>query len=174
MGLRQKAVEEAEKVLKERRLATEKERVKLQKLKDERVAIDRKKADAQAEFVKRMDKGGVNLGQEAERLQSFEKRCAVEAAAKDAEIKKQDQEVKRAESREQDAKYELNQRIKELEGIKEHKKEWERETKRQLEEEEERKLEDIAETMYSARQRKDAKISDERAKAAGGNDGEGS
>ncbi len=167
LGLRQKAVEEAERLLRERRLATERERQKLAKLKEERLEIDRRKAAAQDEFQKRLGQPGANIMMENERLVAYEKRCVVEAAAKDAEIRQQDAEVKRAESREQDAKFELNQRIKELEAIKEHKKEWEKETRRELEEAEERKLEEIGEVMHTTRERKEQRVQKERRDAHG-------
>lgn len=145
----QKAVGEAEKQVK-----LEKE--KLAKIQEERRQVDVRKAKATEDFSNNLMKPGINISEEADRHDWYQKAQDAEAVRLDGEVAKQKQQVRRAEGLLEDAKMTLEKARIDVEALVKHKEKWAKEIKRVELEKEQSALEELGEAMWLKQQREEA------------------
>jgi hypothetical protein len=150
---REREKDAAEKALLERQKELRAEQEKLKKIEEERRAVDRKKAKATEEFHAGLMKGGINIAEESDRHDWFQKAMDQEALRIDNEILKQKQAIRRAEQKVAEAREEVNKATIALEAMKKHKEKWIAQAKREAAEKEQAQADEVGETLWLQQQR---------------------
>ncbi len=157
----QKALNEAEKALKL-------EQEKLKAIQEERRQVDVRKAKATDDFQNNLMKPGINISEEADRHDWYQKAQDAEAARLDGEVQKQKQQVRRAEGLVEDAKLALENARIEVEALVKHKEKWAKQIKLEEMEKEQSALEELGEAMWLQQQREEAYRRQQSSGTAGG------
>ena len=145
---RERVKKEKEEAVLQARKALKQEEAKLEQIKEERRQVDVRKAKATDDFQNNMMKPGINIAEEADRHDWYQKAQDQEAVRLDEEVEKQKQAVRRAEQRVEDAKLEVQKAEIDVQALVKHKDKWAKQVKREEAEKEQAVLEELGEVMW--------------------------
>lgn len=146
LGVKEKRVDEAQRLVVERKSALEREEKKLKQLEEARDEVKR-------HYKKKLEqlRGALDEGETTDKilmmrqyLESVEEKLAIE----EDKVKKQKLQVEQAKTALEEAQQLWRERMKEVDKIKEHRKQWLFEAKRELEREEAKEQDELGSVMY--------------------------
>jgi putative cell wall-binding protein len=150
--VKQKRVEDAEKVVKEKQLALEKEQKKLAEREAERDKVKVHKKEKLQQLRDTMDKG--TTSPKIQQMKVYLKIVDEKLKVEEKKVKDQKEQVSIAEKNLAQAKLDLQHRRLELDKILVHQKDWEKEKHKELELIEGREQDELGSIIYSLHQRK--------------------
>lgn len=150
--VKQKRVEEAEKVVLEKKIALEKEQQKLAEREAERNKVKDHKKDKLQQLRDTMDQG--TTSPKIQQMKVYLKLVDEKLKVEEKKVKDQKEQVATAEKNLEQAKQDLQQKRHEVDKLLIHKKDWEKEMHRELEIIEGREQDELGSVIYTVNQRK--------------------
>lgn len=150
--VKQKRVEDAEKVVKEKRVALEKEQQKLAEREAERDKVKAHQMDKLKQLRDTMDQG--TTSPKIQQMKVYLKVVDEKLKAEEKRVKDQKEQVAIAEKNLEQAKLELQRKRQEVDKLLTHQKDWEKEKRKELEIIEGREQDELGSLIYTVQQRK--------------------
>jgi flagellar biosynthesis chaperone FliJ len=150
--VKQKRVEDAEKVVKEKKDALEKEKQKLAERQAERDKVKEHKQDKLKQLRDTMDEG--TTSPKIQQMKVYLKVVDEKLKVEEKKVKDQTDQVKLAEKNLEQALADLKQKRQEVDKLLTHKKDWEKEMRKEMEIIEGREQDELGSVIYNANQRK--------------------
>jgi hypothetical protein len=147
--IKQKKLEEAEKVLREKKKALEKEQEKLTDLEKERDKVKEHKAEKLAQFREKIDAG--TTSDKMQQMRQYLKIVDEQLKQKETKVRDQIKIVEAAEKMVEAARAEMIKREHDVEKLKIHRKEWEKEMNVVLEQKEAAETDEMGSALHSIR-----------------------
>lgn len=153
MDIKKKRVDEAEKVVAQKKRALEAEREKLRKREEERDKVVQHKQDKLNQLRDELDKGTTTdkIQQMKNYLKVVEERILVE----EKKVREQEEQVNVAKRNLEIAEEELKMRRQEVDKLQTHKEDWTRQMKAEMELAEEKEMDEIGQVLYLRNMRKE-------------------
>lgn len=152
LGVKEKRVDEAQRVVVERKNALEREEKKLKQVEEARDEIKRHYKKKLEQLRNALDSGKTTDKIQMMRLylDTVEEKLAIE----EDRVKKQQLQVEQAKQALEEAQQLWRQRMKEVDKIKEHRKQWLLEAKRDLDREEAKEQDELGSVMHLSQKNK--------------------
>jgi hypothetical protein len=150
--VKQKRVEDAEKVVKEKQIALEKEQQKLAEREAERDKVKEHKKDKLKQLRDTMDKG--TTSPKIQQMKVYLKLVDEKLKVEEKKVKDQKEQVAIAEKNLAQAKLDLQQKRQEVDKLLTHQKDWEKEMRKELEIIEGREQDELGNIIYTVHHRK--------------------
>lgn len=152
LDVKKKRVEEQEKVVKEKRLAVEKEKEKLAQREAERDKAVQHEKDKLTQLRKEMDEG--TTCPQILQMKAYLKVAKERVGAAEKKVKEQKNQVEIAEKNLQSALQELKIKRLEVDKIELHKKDWHNEVKKEMDIVEGREQDELGSITFTTRNRR--------------------
>jgi flagellar biosynthesis chaperone FliJ len=153
LDVKKKRVEDAEKVVQEKRRLLEVEQEKLAQAKRERDKVRDHRDAKLAQLRHAMDTE--TTSPEVQRMKQYLEVVKERLAGEEKKVDEQNKQVRNAETALEAAQEDLKRRRLELDKIKMHRDEWEREAKRELLIEEQREQDELGSIMHQSKRMRD-------------------
>lgn len=150
--IKQRRLDEAERVLKEKKAELEKEKEKQTKLEGERDKTYNHRADKMKQFRDELDKGTTT--DKIKIMRDYIKVVEDELKQKEKKVQDQVKEVQKAAERVEEARKDMVKKQHDVEKLKTHRKEWEKEMKALMEYEESIESDEIGTVMHTSKKHK--------------------
>lgn len=150
--VKQKRVDEAEKVVKEKQAALEKEQQTLKQREADRDKVKKHHSDKLIQMREEMDKG--TTSPKILQMRAYIKVVKDRVAAEEKKVKDQKVQVDKAQNNLNAAKEDLRIKRQEVDKLISHQKDWMKEMKKEQEIMEGREQDEIGSTLFSTHQRK--------------------
>ncbi len=151
--VKQKRVDDAEKVVKEKKAALETEKQKLEQKEKERDVVKKHRKDKLDQLRNEMDTGSTTA--KMQQMKVYLKLVDEKLKVEEKKVHDQKELVKTAEKNLELAKADLQKKRVDVDKLFMHRKDWEREKRKELEIIEARDQDELGTTIHAARQRKD-------------------
>ena len=148
--IKKKKLEEAEKILKEKKEALEKEKAKLAALEKERDAVKVHRDDKLSQFRSTLDQGTTT--DKIQQMKAYLKEVEEKLKVHQKKVSDQTKNVDVAQKNVDTAREEMLKKQQEVEKMNLHKKEWEKEIKKIIEQKESLEMDETGSTMFSRKQ----------------------
>jgi flagellar biosynthesis chaperone FliJ len=145
--VKQKRVDDAEKIVKERLEALKKEQEKLAQREAERDKVKSHQQDKLRQLRETLDKD--TTSPKVQQMKVYLKVVDEKLKVEEKKVAEQKKEVENAEKKLEEARKELRLRQQELDKILQHKKEWERSEKIEVDRKEEREQDEMGNLIHS-------------------------
>lgn len=155
LEVKKKRVDDAEKVVQEKRRLLEVEQERFAQVKRERDRVRDHRDAKLAQLRHALDTG--TTSPEIQQMKQYLEVVKEQLAAEEKRVDEQNKQVKLAEKALDDSREELKRRRLELDKIKMHKEEWEREVKRELMIEEQREQDELGSIMHQSKRREEGR-----------------
>lgn len=152
LQVKQRRVEDAEKIVKEKQQALEKEQQILAQKEAERDKVKKHHQDKLEQMREDMDHG--TTSPKIQQMKAYLKVVKEKLAAEEKKVADQKKQVEAAEKNLEEARRVLKERRQEVDKFLSHKKDWLKEMRREQEIIEGREQDELGSTMYSSRHRK--------------------
>lgn len=152
MEVKQKRVDDAEKVVKEKQQALEKEKEKLAAREADRDKVKTHQVDKLTQLREELDGG--TTSPKIQQMKAYLKVVDEKLKAEEKKVADQKKEVDKAKENLKKAQEELKLRRLELDKLEYHKKEWEKGVHKELQLKEIREHDELGSMIHSSRQRK--------------------
>lgn len=152
LDIKNRRVEEAEKVVKEKKILLEKEEQKLEQCKAERDKVLNHQKDKLKQLRDELDHG--TTSPKIQQMKAYLKVVQEKLKVEEKKVNDQKEQVKAAEKQVEDAKKELAQKKLEVDKLLAHRKDWEKEMRKELEVIEGRELDEIGTIIFSTQGRR--------------------
>lgn len=152
IDVKQKRVEAAEIVVKEKKIALEKEQQKLAEREAERDKVKEHRQDKLQQLRDTMDHASTSP--KIQQMKVYLKLVDEKLKVEEKKVKDQKEQVATAEQNLTQAKLELQRKRQEVDKLLIHQKDWEKEKKRELELIEEREQDELGTTIHTIQHRK--------------------
>lgn len=152
IAVKQRRVDEAEKVVVEKRKALEAEQKKLEEKEAERDKVKKHKLDKLKQLREEMDK--TSTSPKIQQMKVYQKVVDEKLQIEEKKVDDQKEQVKAAEKVLEQAKLNLKQKRHEVDKLLMHKKDWEKEKKRELEIIEGREQDELGSLIHTVQHRK--------------------
>lgn len=152
LDIKQRRVEEAEKVLKEKLAALEKEKEKLAAREAERDQVLKHKKEKLQQLRSELDHGTTT--DKIQQMKAYLKIVEEKLKAEEKKVKDQKQQVELAEKQVEAARHDLNLKRLEVDKLEIHRKDWEKIMKKEQELRDEREHDEIGNIVYFLHQQK--------------------
>lgn len=146
LDIKRRRVEDAEKVLKEKKALLEKEEQKLKHCEAERDKVLKHKQDKLQQLRDELDGG--TTSPKIQQMKVYLKVVDEKLEAEQKKVNNQKEQVKIAQKNVDDAQADLNRKKLEVDKLVEHRKDWEKEAKKEAEIIEGREQDDLGSTMF--------------------------
>jgi flagellar biosynthesis chaperone FliJ len=150
--VKQKRVEDAEKVVKEKKIAHEKEQQKLAEREAERDKVKEHKKDKLKQLRDTMDEG--TTSPKIQQMKVYLKLVDEKLKVEEKKVKDQKEQVTLAEKNLEQALADLKQKRQEVDKLLTHQKDWEKEMRKEMEIIEGREQDELGSVIYNVNQRK--------------------
>lgn len=150
--VKQRRVDEAEKVVKEKKLALEKEQQKLAEREAERDKVKEHKQDKLKQLRDTMDQG--TTSPKIQQMKVYLKVVDEKLKVEEKKVKDQKEQVTIAEKNLAEAKLDLNRKRQEVDKLLTHQKDWEKEMRKELEIIEGREQDELGTVIHTMQHRK--------------------
>ena len=150
--VKQKRVEVAEKVVKEKKIVLEKEQQKLAEREAERNKVKEHKKDKLKQLRDTMDAG--TTSPKIQQMKVYLKVVDEKLKVEEKKVKDQKEQVVLAEKNLEQAKLDLKHKRQEVDKLLTHKKDWEKERRKEQEIVEGREQDELGSVIYTVNQRK--------------------
>lgn len=154
--VKQKRVEDAEKVVKEKKAALEKEQQKLAEREAERDKVKEHKQEKLKQLRDTMDQG--TTSPKIQQMKIYLKIVDEKLVVEEKKVKDQKEQVATAERNLEQAKLDLQHKRQEVDKLLTHQKDWEKEKRRELEIIEGREQDELGSVIYTANQRRQSSL----------------
>jgi len=154
LHMREKARDEAQQAVTDRKKELDFELKKLEKLKEMRKQVDVKKELCTQKFYEIMLKPGIDISTESFRHDKFQEVLDKEAAACDQAILQQQQQIRQAEERVEEAKQAMLKATVDLQAMEKHKEGWQKQIKVEELRKEQEVQEELGEAMWLQNRRR--------------------
>lgn len=151
-----KRVEDAERVVKEKRQALEQEQEKLIKAEEARDKVREHQQDKLLQLREELDQG--TTSPKIIQMKVYLKVVQEKLALEEKKVKDQKAKVVAAEKELEEAKHQLYLRRQEVDKIETHKTSWKKEKAKEMQLEEEKEMDEIGNIIYGLRQKRDEMI----------------
>lgn len=151
IDVKQRRVEEAEKVVREKRSALEKEQQKLAEREAEYKKVKDHKDDKLKQLRETMDAG--TTSPKIQQMKNYLKTVDEKLKVEEKKLKEQQEQVKIAEKNLEQAKLELQRKRQEVDKLLIHKKDWEKEKRKELEIIENREQDELGSIIHTIHHR---------------------
>ncbi|MBS4164103.1 Uncharacterized protein PRO82_001419 [Candidatus Protochlamydia amoebophila] len=152
--VKQRRVEEAEKNVKQKQLALEKEKEKLAEREAERNKVKSHKQDKLNQLREQLDQG--TTSPKVIQIKAYIKVVEEKLAIEEKKVKDQAEQVKIAQKNLDQAKEELRIKRQEVDKLLSHKKDWEKEMRKELEIVEGREQDELGSIIFVSNQRRNS------------------
>jgi len=150
--VKQKRVDNAEKVVKEKQLALTQEQQKLAEREAERDKVKNHRKDKLQQLRDTLDQGTNTT--KIQQMKAYLKVVDEKLKVEEKKVQDQKAQVKVAEKNLEDAKLDLQRKRQEVDKLLMHKKDWDREMRRELEIIEGREQDELGSVIFTTRHRK--------------------
>lgn len=150
--VKQKRVDDAEKVVKDKQLALTKEQQKLAEREAERDKVKDHKKDKLQQLRDTLDEGTTTT--KIQQMKVYLKLVDEKLVVEEKKVKDQKEQVKTAEKNLEQAKQDLHRKRQEVDKLLMHKKDWEKEKRKELEAKEASEQDELGSIIFTARSRK--------------------
>ncbi|CUI15973.1 conserved hypothetical protein [Candidatus Protochlamydia naegleriophila] len=154
IDVKQKRVDEAEKVVRERQLALEKEKEKLAQREAERDKVKKHHRDKLNQLRETIDEG--TTSPKIIQMKAYIKVVDEKLVIEEKKVKDQQEQVNLAQKNLDQAKEELRIKRQEVDKLLSHKKDWEKEMRKELEIIEGREQDELGSIIYVSNQRRNS------------------
>lgn len=151
LEVKQRRAEDAEKVVKEKQLALNKELEKLAEREAERDKVKSHRKDKLQQLRDEMDHGTTTT--KIQQMKVYLKLVDEKLKVEEKKVKDQQEQVKVAENNLEQAKIELQRKRQEVDKLLMHKKDWEKEKRKELEVIESREQDELGSIIHTMHQR---------------------
>jgi flagellar biosynthesis chaperone FliJ len=151
MEVKQRRVEEAEKVVKGKRAALEQEQKKLKEREEERDKVKRHREDKLRQLRETLDGG--TTSPKIQQMKNYLKVVDDKLKIEEKKVRDQQQQVALAEKNLEQAKNELHLRRQEVDKLATHQKDWEKTTYKEIQIVEEREQDELGSLMHTIQHR---------------------
>ena len=152
LEIKQRRVEEAEKVVKEKQKALEVEQKKLEAAEAERDKVKTHKVEKLKQLRDTLD--SVSTSPKIQQMKQYLKIVDEKLVVEEEKVKKQKDQVEIAEKNLEQARKELQIKRQEVDKLMNHKKDWEKEMRKALEIIENREQDELGSVIHTTNQRK--------------------
>jgi flagellar biosynthesis chaperone FliJ len=152
--IKQKKLDEAEKVLREKKLALEREEAKLVEVEKERDEVKDHRLAKLTQLREKMDAGSPS--DKIQQMRYYLKVVDEKLKAKEHKVREQLKQVENAKQQVEIARNDLLKKQQDVEKLKMHRKEWEHEMKLLEEHKENIESDEMGSTMHQRKKRSDA------------------
>lgn len=152
MDIKKRRVEEAEKVVQEKKKELEKEKEKLKKCEEERDKVVQHKQDKLNQLRQALDDGTTT--DKIILMKNYIKIVDEKIIVEQKKVDQQAEQVKLAEKNLEVAQEALRMRRQEVDKLKTHKEDWTKQMRRQMELDQEKEMDEIGQVLYSIHQRR--------------------
>lgn len=152
LEVKQKRVEDAEKVVIEKKLALEKEQEKLAQREAERDKVKTHMHDKLTQLRQMMDEG--TTSPKIQQAKAYIKVVQEKLVAEEKKVKDQQEQVTAAEKNLDLAREELKRKRQEVDKLRTHQKDWEKEMQKELDVIEGREQDELGNIIFSTRHRR--------------------
>lgn len=152
LEIKQKRVDEAEKVLQEKRRVLEAEETKLKQVEVERDKVKEHKKDKLKQLREEMDHG--TTSPKIQQMKSYLKIVDEKLIVEERKVKEQKDKVEKAKKEVEAAKEQLRIKRMEVDKLQTHKTSWEKQTKREDDIKEEREMDELGTVIHEMNVRK--------------------
>lgn len=152
LGVKEKRADEAQRLVVEKKKILEREEEKLKRVQAERDEVKRHYKDKLEQL-----RGALDEGETTDKIQMMRQYLQVveeKLALHEDKVKKQKLEVDQAKKALEEAKEQWRRRMREVDKIKEHRKQWLAEAKKELEREEAKEQDELGSVMFMSYKRK--------------------
>lgn len=150
--IKKRRLEEAERVLKEKKEQLEKEKEKQKELEEERNKTFRHREDKMKQLRETLDKGTTT--DKIEVMREYLKVVDEELKQKEKKVQDQLKVVKEAEEAVEAARKDMLQKQQDVEKLKMHRKEWDKEMKQEIERQEGIETDELGTAMHTSKKHK--------------------
>lgn len=150
--VKQKRVEDAEKVVKEKQMALDKEQQKLAEREAERDKVKDHKQEKLQQLRDTMDQG--TTSPKIQQMKAYLKIVEEKLKVEEKKVKDQKEQVAIAEKNLEQAKLDLQRKRQEVDKLLTHQKDWEKEMRKEQEIIEGREQDELGSIIYTVHQRK--------------------
>lgn len=152
MEIKKRRVDEAEKVVQEKKKALEKENEKLKKCEEERDKVVQHKQEKLHQLREALDTGTTT--DKIIRMKNYLKVVEEKIVVEQKKVDQQKEQVKIAEKNLEVAKETLRLKRQEVDKLKTHKEDWTKQMRRELELHQEKEMDEIGQVLYTIHQRR--------------------
>lgn len=156
--IKQRKLEEAEKILKEKKQALDKEQEKLLELKKDRDSVKNHWDDKLQQLRDELDQG--TTSDKIQQMKVYMKEVDIKLKQKEDRVAEQNKRVIAAETQVENARQDMIKREQDVEKMRLHKKEWDKEMKVLAEQQEAIEMDETGSSMYSKRKSKQNRKTD--------------
>lgn len=157
LEIKKKRVEDAERVVAEKRQALEKEEKILEQRKAERDKVKQHHQDKLDQFRAELDHA--TTSPKIQQMKAYLKVCEERLKVEQKKVKEQQEKVNAAEKELEEAKYQLKLKRQEVDKLQMHREGWEKEKRKENELIEEKEHDELGNLTYSVHHKKDGKTS---------------
>lgn len=150
--VKQKRVDDAEKIVIEKKIALEKEQKKLEERESERNKVKEHKLDKLKQLREAMDKASTSP--KIQQMKVYQKVVDEKLKIEEKKVSDQKEQVVSAEKNLNQAKLDLQRKRQEVDKLLIHKKDWEKEKRRELEIIEGREQDELGSVIHTVQHRK--------------------
>ena len=152
--MKQRRVDEAEKVVREKELALKNEQEKLKGLEEQRDIVKAHKKDKLQQLRDELDQCQGTTTGTIQQMKTYLKIVDEKLAVEEKKVKEQMEKVKAAENNLTQAKLDLQRKRHEVDKIAAHRKDWEKEMRKEQEIIEGREQDELGSIIHTTHQRK--------------------
>ena len=156
--IKQRKLEEAEKILKEKKQALDKEQEKLLEVEKDRDSVKSHWNDKLQQLRDELDQG--TTSDKIQQMKVYMKEVDIKLKQKEGKVTEQQKRVAVAEQHVEEARKEMIKREQDVEKMRLHKKEWDKEMKVLAEQQEAIEMDETGSSMYSKRKSKQIRKTD--------------
>jgi flagellar biosynthesis chaperone FliJ len=149
--IKQKKLEEAEKVLREKKNALLKEQEKLISLEKERDKVKQHKDAKLTQLRQKLDEG--TTSDKIQQMRQYLKVVEEQLKQKEGKVKEQKKQVDAAEKQVETARLDLLKKQQDVEKLQTHRKEWEKQLLAEIEQKEAIETDEMGSPLYSMRKK---------------------
>ena len=153
--IKQKKLDEAERLLQERKLALQKEKEKLETLEKERDKVKEHRDDKLKQFRALLDEGTTT--DKIQQTKIYLKEVDEKLKVRETKVKDQIKHVDAAEKKVEEARKDMMKRQQDVEKLRLHRKEWDKEMKLLEEQKESNEMDETGSSLHTRRKSQDAR-----------------
>ena len=153
--IKQKKLDEAEKILKERKLVLDKEKDKLVTLEKDRDTVKKHRDEKLQQLREKLDEG--TTSDKIQQMRLYLKEVDEKLKLRETKVKDQKKIVDAAEKKVEEARQDMLKRQQDMEKMRLHRNEWEKEVKILEEQKEAKEMDETGSALYSSKKRKESR-----------------